>query len=310
MSSETITDSRKEFHGGLSPAIYTRFALENIVPRIENFTFPGELIDDPIQLYSATIDINSNNEDGITRRSVTQLANDYGIKDLTVMQDIHRFGFGDQNFIPMFTSGLSVVVGNYIQIENISQEISLTDHAKIMQSSWFRTMATQLALTGAGILQPALLNAIEKHNVPNFLERAYRTNREKIIEHQKDDSSGLFNLYFSKSFIAKVRDGLQLYKDISVGCPVARTAFATSTNHANFLKNNGHLDESSGFYIDKELPSGKVKIERRDDVTVIDEALVTWADYVYRYANSKLFEDLQPAEGIISTDLENKINLD
>lgn len=300
MSERThVTNSRKELHGNVSPAVFTRHAREVLAPQIENLDFPSQPTTDPLKLAESR----PVKEALAYSNSRAELAaKESGISEEVSGIWVFHHGFGDRHFVPLFAGGLGKTIDYRLLDEGLTHEqLSLKDYSRMFQTGWFGTIANQVALTRVGEIQPN----IEEHNRLN-LGAISSDIVGQPLEFVEEPESGLMVVSVNKQARSILRG--MIPKDESVGCPVARTTFSAKPSQVEFLEEFGHLGESSGFVADEEnLTAGGLMKVSQGAYTAIDDVLLAWGNYVDRYANSLLSQGI--TDSVEATDADKVLLL-
>ncbi len=294
-----VTETRKDIHRSISPAVFSKHARETIIPDIVYLDFPPIAILDPKALAES---IYVRDELEYSQDQASDAAQESGINGIWYERGIFYQGFGDRNF----TSLIAGSVGNHISnillhFNAISEPLSLMDYGKLFQTEWFGDLMNSMALTGQGELAPALRHptgGIPKLSKELELE-------DDIIVSLRDKETGLFKFVLDETAKRELR--ARIDRKTSVGCPVARTSFFATPEQVQFLEDHGHLETSgeepvgSGFYKDHELAAnGLIKL-RQSERTAIDDVLFAWGNYITRYAIDLIDRGIDP-KGIENTD--------
>lgn len=206
-SATQVADSRKCFHGKLSPAIYSRHAREALVPDIHELSFPRQPELNPLKLA-----IGVGEKLRLTDDTRIELAQENGVAAATMGRfNVYKYGYGDRHFALLFAGGIGLDIGKLVQEDKklINDPLSLMDYGKMFQTGWFGSLANQMALTTQGILQrslevdtfypgSSLLDSINKGIRPN------RRNELCIVdlyELNQDPDSGLTIVRLTKPTI-------------------------------------------------------------------------------------------------------------
>jgi len=285
-SAALVVSSRKEYHGCISPAVYSRHAREQLIDDIANLSFPRKTITDLGVLATSPVVKDALSYSKARAKSEAQKNAVYaftGDPDLS----IYGHGYADRHFVPLFAAGIGKDIGGFFGLE-----LSMMDYGKMFQTGWFGDIAQQMALTRLGQYQPALNRSVGSTSGTPLLRRAFGFTGQSYTA-EVEPESGLQIVKVTREAKTFLRSQIERQK--SVGCPVARTAFAASKAQVEFLEEHGHIGESSGFYVDEQesRESGVVKLSQ-GAYTAIDDVLWQWGDYVNRYASYLLARGENP----------------
>lgn len=312
--------SRKELHGSISPAVYSEHAREVLISDIDALPFPNLLTIDPLDIANSSTVIKAL---GIERSEALHLAQAAGVLHAVDGSNfsVFHYGYGDRHFTPLFAGGIGREINDLLQRDGLTTEpLSLMDYAKMFQTGWFGDIANQMALTNQGQFQPYFKDAQSaregsRYSTPphrsgwGVLQAQFEVPAGQSYRYEVEPDSGLRIIKLTHE-ARKALHG-KIDRKNSVGCPVARTAFKTTLEQADFLHEYGHVGESSGFYPSQDLS------EQADGVifyqgcyTAIDDVLWQWGDYLQRYAEHLMSKPLTRIDVIGETGANKVLLLD
>lgn len=309
---------RKEFHGTVAPAIYTHHARASLVPDID------ALKPHRIGLFGDAVDIGKESQIylEISDDAKDTFAEQHGVTEFSG-RDVYKHGFADRHFTGMMAGAIGNDISKFCLREGLLEEpLSLADHAKLYQTGWFGSMLGSMALAQIGRYQPNARDFGPICSTELTFSKAFEYDNASFFENTSnavlspyeivvDTKSGLHTISLTREATALVHRSIP--KRESVGCPVARTAFATTVENYSFLKQRGIVGEGShsGFVTDESKIDETTKrvVLKQGQYTAIDDVLFAWGRFMNRYVAYFLAIGVSP-EGLAPTKADEFLLLD